>query len=115
MGAPLGNQNAAGHGAPKGNTNAKSPHYGRHFHKALISVIAESADGDLHAGLRRLASKLLKAADEGDQWALLEVFNRVDGKAPQAVTVSADEEGGSVMVARIERVIVDAKAPTADG
>jgi hypothetical protein len=43
--------------------------------------------GENHQQLRKIARKLLDMAEEGDMSAIKEVFDRVDGKVPQAVDV----------------------------
>lgn len=73
MGAPVGNQNAA-----------KS----RVFSDALRRAIAQD-DGKR---IRKAAEKLLDLAAEGEAWAVKEVFDRLEGKAPQAVTVGGDAD-----------------------
>lgn len=77
MGAPIGNQNAL-----------KS----RVFSDALRRAIAQD-DG---ARIRKAAEKMLDLAAEGDPWACKELFDRLEGKAAQAVTVSGDDEGGPI-------------------
>ena len=67
MGAPLGNQNAA-----------KS----RVFSDALRRAIAQD-DGER---LRAAAEKMLDLAANGEAWAVREVFDRLEGKPPQALT-----------------------------
>ncbi len=76
MGAPVGNQNAA-----------KS----RLFYGALSRAIAQD-DGER---LRKAAEKLLDLASGGEAWAVKELADRLDGKAPQAIT---GDEGGPVQV-----------------
>ena len=77
MAAPLGNQNSA---------------KGRLWEGAIKRALARRVEGDLSRGLDILADKLVLAAESGDQWALLEIGNRLDGKPAQAVTVSGDED-----------------------
>lgn len=54
--------------------------------------------------LRLVASALVDKAIEGDTAAIREINDRMDGKVPQAVT---GEDGGPVIIERIERIIVD--------
>lgn len=77
MGAPIGNQNAA-----------KS----RVFSDALRRAIAQD-DG---RRIRDAAEKMLDLAAAGEQWAVKEVFDRLEGKAAQALAISGDGEGGPV-------------------
>lgn len=64
--------------------------------KAIEREIARLESGDLEAGMARIARKLVRIADAGDddksQWALREIGDRIDGKPAQAV-VTEDEEG----------------------
>jgi hypothetical protein len=73
MGAPVGNQNAA-----------KS----RVFSDALRRAIAQD-DGKR---IRDAAEKMLDLAAQGEPWAVREVFDRLEGKPAQGVTVSGDED-----------------------
>lgn len=73
VGAPLGNQNAA---------------KGRVWRNALDRAIAQD-DGKK---LRAAAEKLLTAAAEGEEWAMKELGDRLDGKPGQAITVAGDPE-----------------------
>jgi hypothetical protein len=74
MGAPIGNQNAA-----------KS----RVFSDALRRAIAQD-DG---VRIRKAAEKMLDLAAEGEQWAVKEVFDRLEGKAAQSLSVTGADEG----------------------
>lgn len=76
-------------GAPEGNTNAAK---GRLWHEAIRRAIARKAAGNLNNGLDNLADKLVSAADSGEQWAILEIGNRLDGKPAQAVMLGSDAE-----------------------
>lgn len=73
MGAPIGNQNAA-----------KS----RVFSDAVRRAIAQD-DGKR---IRAAAERLLDLAEAGEAWAVKELFDRLEGKAPQAVTLGGDAE-----------------------
>lgn len=75
-GAPLGNQNAA---------------KARVFSDALRRAIAQD-DG---VRIRKAAEKLLDLASGGEAWAVRELFDRLEGKAPQALTLTG-EDGGPV-------------------
>ena len=73
MAAPIGNQNAA-----------KS----RVFSDALRRSIAQD-DGKR---IRDAAERLLDLAASGEAWAVKEVFDRLEGKAPQSVTLGGDAD-----------------------
>lgn len=93
MAAPLGNKNGA---------KAKI------WEQAIKRALARRVSGTIDKGLDELADKLVEQAANGDQWALLEVGNRMDGKAAQAVMIDGDGEGGPVRFERIVREIVHA-------
>jgi hypothetical protein len=61
------------------------------------------------AALDRVIAALLAKAQEGDIPAIKELFDRVDGKVPQAVIGGDDDDPAINMIHRIERVIVDPK------
>lgn len=90
MAAPLGNQNAA---------------KGKLWANAIKRAIARKAAGDLNSGLDSLADKLVTACEMGDQWAIKELGDRIDGKPHQSVGVAGDEEGGPV---KIEQIVIRA-------
>jgi hypothetical protein len=58
------------------------------FRDALRLQIAEA--GDNQKRLRRIAEKLLKAAEKGESWAIGMVADRLDGKSAQAVVGDSD-------------------------
>jgi hypothetical protein len=63
------------------------------------------------AALDRVIAALLAKAQEGDVPAIKEVFDRVDGKVPQAV-IGGDEDDPAInLVHRIERVIARPSDP----
>ena len=81
----------AAQGGQPGNQNAaKAKIWQQALKRALTRWSGESVD----AGLDRLADKVVKAAgDDGDQWAIMEIANRCDGRPAQSVSVSGDEDG----------------------
>jgi hypothetical protein len=97
-------------GAPVGNQNAKTA---KRWQSAVTRALARlSAGVGVEAGLDQLADKLVSAAAAGEQWALREVGDRLDGKPAQAVTVAGDDEGGPVRHS-ISVGYVDPAAPEA--
>ena len=71
-------------GAPLGNQNGKK---GKLFYDQLrVALVQEDKKR-----LRNIAEKLVKAAENGDAWAIKEVIDRVDGKAVQATEISGVE------------------------
>jgi hypothetical protein len=54
---------------------------------------AKQADGKVTKRLRLVARKLVDRAEEGDTTAIREIFDRVDGRVPQAQHVSGPEGG----------------------
>lgn len=61
--------------------------------------------------LRKMAEQVLDLAAEGEQWAVIFVADRLDGKPRQAIPTK-DDEGNPVMVGSITYHIVDATKPT---
>ncbi len=59
------------------------------FRQALKRVLTRASEEDVTAGLERMARKLVQAANKGEQWALLEIANRIDGKPAQTVDLNA--------------------------
>ena len=75
-------------GAPKGNDNARK---GRLFFDQLRKeLVQEDA-----IKLRKIAQKLVEAAQDGEPWAVKEIMDRVDGKAIQ-VTEMSGLDGGAI-------------------
>jgi hypothetical protein len=93
MGAPLGNKNGA---------------KGKRFEEALRRALARSG-GSVDAGLNPVADMLLKAALEGESWAILAIRDTLDGKPAQAVTLGGDGEN-PLFIEAIERRVVDPKS-----
>lgn len=76
-------------GAPEGNENSSVNN--RLWANTIKRAIAQS-DPDR---LRRIAERLLTEAEEGKPWAIRELGDRIDGKAPQAITGG---DGGPLVV-----------------
>lgn len=92
-------------GAPEGNQNAAR---GKEFRAALQRALAKRADGQgWVVALDKIANKLLDLAESGEQWAVQELANRIDGKPAQQVVLNGDEEGGPVKIQTIEIKAVD--------
>lgn len=90
-------------GAPEGNQNSAK---GRRWAAAIDRALAKRCKGDGIKALDALAEKLLLNCDEGDNSALKELGDRIDGKAAQAIDLDANlNHSGSIE--RIERVIID--------
>lgn len=73
--------------APLGNQNAKKA---KRWQKAIERALARASNSDIDAGLDKAADKLVQAASEGDQWALKELGDRIDGKAVQPIAGDDD-------------------------
>jgi hypothetical protein len=90
-------------GAPLGNTNATK---NRPFWQAVNRAIAQE-DGKR---LRQAAERLLDAAAAGEDWAIRELADRLDGKASQQVTLSGDPDNPVEMNMTVE--LVSARSDT---
>lgn len=75
-------------GAPKGNTNAAN----KPEKMLFLSAVKKAMEADTIAGkidrVRLAAESLLDQAASGEEWAIKELANRLDGKAVQATTIS---------------------------
>ena len=73
-------------GAQPGNQNAKK---GKLFYDALrIALVQED-----RKSLRKITDKLVKAAEEGDAWAVKEIMDRMDGKPVQSTEITGADGG----------------------
>ncbi len=93
----------AAQGGQPGNQNAaKAKIWQQALKRALTRWSGESVD----AGLDKLADKVVKAAgDDGDQWAIMEIANRCDGRPAQSVSVSGDENGPPIQLGGLVRFV----------
>ena len=84
-------------GAPVGNQNGKK---GKLFYNQLrVALVQEDS-----RKLRNIAEKLVKAAEDGEPWAVKEIMDRVDGKAVQATEISG-VDGEAIELKQIEFII----------
>lgn len=76
-------------GGQPGNQNAVGK---RPFWSAVNEVLKQRGGVDKAKGLQAIAEKLITAAEEGEQWAIKELADRLDGKAAQQVILASDPE-----------------------
>ena len=84
-------------GGQPGNQNARK---GKLFYDALrIALLQED-----RKRLRNITDKLVKAAENGDAWAVKEIMDRMDGKPVQATEISGID--GNAMELKLIEFIV---------
>lgn len=84
-------------GGQPGNQNAKK---GKLFYDALrIALLQED-----RKRLRNITDKLVKAAENGDAWAVKEIMDRMDGKPVQATEISG-VDGNAMELKLIEFIV----------
>ena len=74
--------------APVGNQNAKK---GKEFEGALRRALARAGD-NVDNGLDKVADKLVTHGMAGEQWAVKEIADRLDGKPKQAIDHGLTDE-----------------------
>jgi len=82
---------------------------GKPKQKALsdaLMLALKRVDRDNRPAIQRIANKLVDLAEEGDLAAIRECFDRTEGKAMQAMSVSGDEDAPLQI---IRRLVVDPK------
>lgn len=85
---------------------------GARKHKLWDGALRRAITQEDGARLRKAAESLLDQAAAGEAWAIKELADRLDGKAPQAIV--GDTDNPVAFVSRIERVIIaNAKASDA--
>jgi len=84
--------------AQEGNTNQSKT---KPFWRAIDKALAQE-DGKR---LRAAAEKLLDLAASGEQWAVKELADRMDGKAAQVI--AGDSDNPLTVINKVERVIVN--------
>ena len=85
-------------GAPEGNQNAKK---GKLFYEQLRKVLVQNDQ----FRLRKIADKLVEAAEKGEAWAIKEVMDRMDGKPVQQTEITGAD--GAEFAKGIGFVFVD--------
>lgn len=75
-------------GAPVGNQNAKRA---KRYQKAIERALANACGGSVDDGLDKAAAMLVTACFAGEQWAIKELGDRIDGK-PAQVLIGDDDE-----------------------
>lgn len=89
-------------GAPIGNRNGAK---GREWFETLRKSCVQRKT------LEKMAEVVCDAAEKGEQWAIVEIANRFDGKPAQAVELSG-ENGGPILTG-ITVTLVEPKRPSA--
>jgi hypothetical protein len=84
----------------KGNTDSSADH--RMLTSALKRELARKSKGDLTAAVR-IAQRVVREAEKGAQWAAALCFDRLEGKAIQAVRLGQDEDAPPVSITVIPK------------
>lgn len=63
----------------------------RLFHRAINHALEARGNGDKMDALKLIASALVEQAIEGNEWAIREIGDRLDGKAQQYVEISKSD------------------------
>lgn len=79
----------ANRGGQPGNQNAAKP---KRWANAIDKALENRCKSDGQAALVNLAEVMLKAAEQGEAWAIKELGDRLDGKSAQSVVVGGDPE-----------------------
>lgn len=87
-------------GAPEGNQNAAKSK--RLFNSALKRALTQGPQR-----VTAIVEKLISLAESGEPWAVKELIDRVDGKAPQPV-VGGDDDENPISIKEIVIRAVDA-------
>lgn len=76
-------------GGQPGNSNATR---GAEWRQAIKRALSHKSGKDYRAGLDLIASQIVDAACEGDQWAIREIGDRIDGKPHQSLALGSDPD-----------------------
>lgn len=87
-------------GAPEGNQNAAKSK--RLFNSALKRALTQGPER-----VEKVVETLISLAEQGESWAVKELIDRVDGKAPQPLT-GGDDDDNPITVREILIRAVDA-------
>lgn len=87
----------------------------RDWQGAIKRACARRGEGDYHAGLNRLAEKLLDACEVGELPALKELGDRLDGKPAQSIDLGNRDGDPFRTIVETKRTIVDPRDTDAAG
>jgi len=92
--------------APIGNRNAAK---GRYWAKVLRETLYDFTENNIEKGtaIKVIAANVVRMAIEGDQWAITEIGNRLDGK-PAVAIVGGDEDDNPISFREIVIRAIDA-------
>ncbi len=76
-------------GAQPGNNNATK---GAEWRQAIKRALTQKSGTNYRDGLDLVAKQIVQAACEGDQWAIKEIGDRIDGKPPQSLSLGGDPD-----------------------
>lgn len=76
-------------GAPVGNQNARKA---KKWQQAIERALARATGENVSAGLDKAADMFVQAVFAGDQWALKELGDRLDGKPATVIIGDKDED-----------------------
>jgi signal transduction histidine kinase len=76
----------------------------KQFFDALNRVLKDGKDST--ARLRRIVGNLVSAAEDGEQWAIKEVADRLDGKPGQTTDVTVHENRSMAEITRQELAVI---------
>lgn len=76
-------------GAPHGNNNAIK---GKRWSAAIDRALESKSKAEGIQALDKLAEKLIEAAEAGEQWALKELGDRLEGRPAQTTVIQGDED-----------------------
>jgi len=93
-------------GAQPGNNNATR---GMECRQALKRALSRKSADNYRKGLDLVMDEYVKAACDGESWAIKDIIDRLDGKAIQAVEVTGGGGGSIDMKWTVEVVEPNAK------
>ena len=67
----------------------------RMWEDAVKRALHQIGEGNLETGIDKIARALVVQAELGEQWAIKEIGDRLDGKATQQVDIGVSEEAPS--------------------
>jgi len=95
-------------GGQPGNRNAVKGKLITDALRVALNREAEDADGKLTKRLALIAEKVAELAVKGEPWAVKEAWDRLEGKAPQAIEHSGQLDtvplGGNAMATLLARI-----------